>query len=137
MKGRLDGAALRVPVADGSITDFTAVLPGTVTVEQVNARLRGGASGPLSKVLVYTEDPDRLHRHRRQPRLVHVDAGLTMALPSASGITLVKVNGWYDNEWGYANRLVDLSPRRRRLSRSPQGSGHVPRGGCVSRRDQP
>jgi len=110
MKGRLDGAALRVPVADGSITDFTAVLPGAVTVEQINAAFAAAAaSGPLSKVLVYTEDPIVSTDIVGSPASCTFDAGLTMALPSASGITLVKVNGWYDNEWGYANRLVDLS----------------------------
>ena len=110
MKGRLDGAALRVPVADGSITDFTAVLPGAVTVEQVNAAFAAAAaSGPLSMVLVYTEDPIVSTDIVGSPASCTFDAGLTMALPSASGITLVKVNGWYDNEWGYANRLVDLS----------------------------
>ena len=73
MKGRLDGTALRVPVPDGSITDFTAVVPGEVTVEQVNAAFAAAAaSGPLSKVLVYTEDPIVSSRHRGQPGLVHV-----------------------------------------------------------------
>ena len=110
MKGRLDGTALRVPVADGSITDFTAVVPGVVPVEQVNeAFAAAAASGPLSKVLVYTEDPIVSTDIVGSPASCTFDAGLTMVMPSASGITLVKVNGWYDNEWGYANRLVDLS----------------------------
>jgi glyceraldehyde 3-phosphate dehydrogenase len=110
MKGRLDGAALRVPVADGSITDFTAVVPGLVTVEEVNAAFaRAAASGPLSRVLEYTEDPIVSSDIIGSPASCTFDAGLTMAMPSASGITLVKVEGWYDNEWGYANRLVDLS----------------------------
>jgi len=110
MKGRLDGAALRVPVADGSITDFTAVIPGEVTVEQVNAAFAAAASsGPLAKVLVYNEDPIVSTDIVGSPASCTFDAGLTMVMPSASGITLVKVNGWYDNEWGYANRLVDLS----------------------------
>ena len=110
MKGRLDGTALRVPVADGSITDFTAVIPGEVTVEQVNAAFASAAaSGPLSKVLVYTEDLIVSTDIVGSPASCTFDAGLTMVMPSASGITLVKVNGWYDNEWGYANRLVDLS----------------------------
>ena len=110
MKGRLDGAALRVPVADGSITDFTAVVPGKVTVEQVNAAFAAAASsGPLARVLVYTEDPIVSTDIVGSPASCTFDAGLTMVMPSASGITLVKVNGWYDNEWGYANRLVDLS----------------------------
>jgi len=110
MKGRLDGTALRVPVADGSITDFTAVVPGTVTVQQVNeAFATAASSGPLSRVLVYTEDPIVSTDIVGSPASCTFDAGLTMVMPSASGITLVKVNGWYDNEWGYANRLVDLS----------------------------
>jgi glyceraldehyde 3-phosphate dehydrogenase len=110
MKGRLDGTGLRVPVADGSITDFTAVIPGEVTVAQVNDAFRAAAStGPLSKVLVYTEDPIVSSDIVGSPASCTFDAGLTMVMPSASGITLVKVNGWYDNEWGYANRLVDLS----------------------------
>jgi glyceraldehyde 3-phosphate dehydrogenase len=110
MKGRLDGCALRVPVPDGSITDFTAVVPGPVSVEQVNAAFAAAASsGPLSKVLVYTEDPIVSSDIVGSPASCTFDAGLTMVMPSASGITLVKVQGWYDNEWGYSNRLVDLS----------------------------
>ena len=110
MQGRLDGFAFRVPVADGSITDFPAVVPGEVTVEQVNAAFAAAASsGPLSRVLVYTEDPIVSSDIVGSPASCTFDAGLTMVMPSASGITLVKVEGWYDNEWGYANRLVDLS----------------------------
>jgi glyceraldehyde 3-phosphate dehydrogenase len=110
MEGRLDGAALRVPVPDGSITDFTAVVPGTVTVAEVNAAFRAAATtGPLAAVLDYTEDPIVSSDIVGTAASCTFDAGLTMVMPSASGITLVKVNGWYDNEWGYANRLVDLS----------------------------
>jgi glyceraldehyde 3-phosphate dehydrogenase len=110
MKGRLDGSAFRVPVPDGSITDFTAVIPGSVTVAEVNAAFAEAASsGPLSRVLVYTEDPIVSSDIVGSPASCTFDAGLTMVMPSASGITLVKVEGWYDNEWGYANRLVDLS----------------------------
>jgi glyceraldehyde 3-phosphate dehydrogenase len=110
MKGRLDGSAFRVPVPDGSITDFTAVIAGAVTVDEVNAAFaEAAASGPLSKVLVYTEDPIVSSDIIGSPASCTFDAGLTMVMPSASGITLVKVEGWYDNEWGYANRLVDLS----------------------------
>ena len=110
MQGRLDGSAFRVPVSDGSITDFTAVVPGAVSVEQVNrAFAEAAASGPLSKYLVYTDDPIVSSDIVGSPASCTFDAGLTMVMPSASGITLVKVQGWYDNEWGYANRLVDLS----------------------------
>src|SRR5664279_2402134 len=110
MKGRLNGSALRVPVPDGSITDFTAVVPGTVTVEEVNqAFADAAASGPISEVLVYTDDPIVSSDIVGSPASFTFDSLLTMVMPSASGITLVKVQGWYDNEWGYANRLVDLS----------------------------
>ncbi len=110
MKGRLDGSGLRVPVPDGSITDFTAVIPGSVSVDEVNAAFAAAAStGPLSRVLVYNEDPIVSSDIVGSPASCTFDAPLTMVMPSASGITLVKVFGWYDNEWGYANRLVDLS----------------------------
>jgi glyceraldehyde 3-phosphate dehydrogenase len=110
MKGRLDGRSLRVPVPDGSITDFTAVIPGSVTVDEVNAAFAAAASsGPLARVLEYTEDPIVSSDIVGSPASCTFDAGLTMVMPSASGVTLVKVEGWYDNEWGYANRLVDLS----------------------------
>jgi glyceraldehyde 3-phosphate dehydrogenase len=110
MKGRLDGSSLRVPVPDGSITEFTAVIPGSITVADVNAAFATAASsGPLSAVLVYTEDPIVSSDIVGSPASCTFDAGLTMVMPSASGITLVKVGGWYDNEWGYASRLVDLS----------------------------
>ncbi len=110
MQGRLDGTALRVPVPDGSITDFTAVVAGSVTVDQVNAAFAAAASsGPLARVLDYTEDPIVSSDIVGSAASCTFDAGLTMVMPSASGITLVKVQGWYDNEWGYTNRLVDLS----------------------------
>jgi glyceraldehyde 3-phosphate dehydrogenase (phosphorylating) len=110
MQGRLDGTALRVPVPDGSITDFVALVPGTVTVEEVNRAFAEAAStGRLSKVLEYSEDPLVSTDIVGNPASCIFDAGLTMVMPSSTGVTLVKVQGWYDNEWGYANRLVDLS----------------------------
>lgn len=110
MRGRLDGASLRVPVPDGSITDFTAVVPKAVTVEEVNAAFAAAASsGPLAAVLDYTEDPIVSSDIVGSPASCTFDAGLTMVMPSVAGTTLVKVLGWYDNEWGYANRLVDLT----------------------------
>jgi len=109
MKGKLDGAALRVPVVDGSITDLTAVVSGTVTVDQVNDAFRqAAASGPMAKVLEYTEDPIVSSDVVGSPASCTFDAGLTMAQPVTEDSTLVKIQGWYDNEWGYANRLVDL-----------------------------
>jgi glyceraldehyde 3-phosphate dehydrogenase len=104
MKGKLDGTSLRVPVPDGSITDFVGVLKQDVTVEEVNAAYRAAAeSGPLSKVLVYSEDPLVSSDIVGSPASCTFDSKLTMAMGN-----LVKVLGWYDNEWGYSNRLVDL-----------------------------
>jgi glyceraldehyde 3-phosphate dehydrogenase len=104
MKGRLDGQSLRVPVPDGSITDFTGVLKRDVTAEEVNAAYAAAAkSGPMSKVLVYTEDPIVSSDIVGTAASCTIDAKMTMAMGS-----LVKVFGWYDNEWGYSNRLVDL-----------------------------
>ncbi|MEX2292593.1 MAG: type I glyceraldehyde-3-phosphate dehydrogenase [Acidimicrobiales bacterium] len=105
MKGRLDGTALRVPIPDGSITDFTGVLGREVTVDEVNAAFKAAAKkGPLSKVLVYNEDPIVSSDIVGSPASCTFDAPLTMALGS-----MVKIMGWYDNEWGYSNRLVDLA----------------------------
>jgi glyceraldehyde 3-phosphate dehydrogenase len=105
MKGRLDGSALRVPVQDGSITDFTGVLAREVTAEEVNEAFKKAATtGPLSGVLVYTDEPIVSSDIVGSPASCTFDSKLTMALG-----TLVKVFGWYDNEWGYSNRLVDLA----------------------------
>ena len=105
MKGKLDGTSLRVPVADGSITDFTGTLKREVTVDEINAAFRTAAeTGPLSRVLVYTEDPIVSSDIIGSPASCTFDSLLTMAMGS-----LVKVFGWYDNEWGYSNRLVDLA----------------------------
>ena len=104
MKGRLDGQALRVPVQDGSITDFTGVLGREVTAEEVNEAFKAAAgAGPLSKVLVYTEDEIVSSDIIGSPASCTFDSKLTMAMGN-----LVKVFGWYDNEWGYSCRLVDL-----------------------------
>ena len=103
LKGKLDGFALRVPIPDGSLTDFTAILKTDATVEQVNAAFRAAAEGPMAGVLEYTDAPlvscDIVHN----PHSCIFDSLSTMA----SG-TMVKVVGWYDNEWGYSNRTVDL-----------------------------
>ncbi len=105
MKGKLDGTSLRVPVPDGSITDFTGILKKEVTVEQVNAAFKKAATkGPLAGVLVYTEDPIVSSDIVGSPASCTFDAGLTMAMGN-----MVKVLGWYDNEMGYSTRLVDLA----------------------------
>jgi glyceraldehyde 3-phosphate dehydrogenase len=104
MKGKLDGSSLRVPVPDGSITDFVGVLKAEVTVEQVNEAFKAAAtSGPLSGVLDYSTAPLVSSDIVGSPASCTFDSGLTMAMGN-----LVKVLGWYDNEWGYSNRLVDL-----------------------------
>ena len=104
MQGKLDGMSLRVPVPTGSITDFVGVLSQDVTVDQINEAYAAAAeSGPLSKVLVYSEAPLVSSDIVGSPASCTIDAGLTMAMGN-----LVKVCGWYDNEWGYSNRLADL-----------------------------
>jgi glyceraldehyde 3-phosphate dehydrogenase len=105
MKGRLDGTALRVPVQDGSITDFTGVLGREVSKEEVNEAFRAASqSGPLAPVLEYNVDPIVSSDIVGSSASCTFDSPLTIALGS-----LIKVFGWYDNEWGYSNRLVDLS----------------------------
>ncbi|HWG73738.1 MAG TPA: type I glyceraldehyde-3-phosphate dehydrogenase [Acidimicrobiales bacterium] len=105
MEGRLDGAALRVPVAVGSITDLTAVLGRDVTLDEVNEAFEAAAStGPMSRVLSYSTAPLVSTDIVGTPFSCTYDSGLAMAMGS-----LVKVFGWYDNEWGYSNRLVDLT----------------------------
>jgi glyceraldehyde 3-phosphate dehydrogenase len=105
MKGRLDGSALRVPVQDGSITDFTGVLGREVTVEEVNEAFKAAATrGKLANVLVYTDEPIVSSDIVGSPASCTFDSKLTMANGS-----LIKIFGWYDNEWGYSNRLVDLA----------------------------
>ncbi|MEO7555745.1 MAG: type I glyceraldehyde-3-phosphate dehydrogenase [Acidimicrobiales bacterium] len=104
MKGKLDGGSLRVPVPDGSITDFVGVLKRDVEVAEVNEAFKAAAgSGPLSKVLEYSEDPLVSSDVLGSAMSCTFDSKLTMAMGN-----LVKVLGWYDNEWGYSNRLVDL-----------------------------
>ncbi|HVM05599.1 MAG TPA: type I glyceraldehyde-3-phosphate dehydrogenase [Acidimicrobiales bacterium] len=105
MQGKLDGTALRVPVQDGSVTDLVAILGREVTVDEVNSAFeKAAADGPLAKVLVYTDDPIVSSDIIGSPASCTFDSGLTMTMGS-----LVKVLGWYDNEWGYSNRLVDLA----------------------------
>lgn len=103
LAGKLDGFALRVPTPDGSLTDLTAILSREVTADEINAAVKAAAAGPLKGIVEYTEDPivsvDIVHN----PHSCIFDSLSTMATGS-----LVKVVGWYDNEWGYSNRTVDL-----------------------------
>jgi glyceraldehyde 3-phosphate dehydrogenase len=104
MAGKLDGVALRVPVEDGSLTDLAVVLGRDVTAEQVNEAFTAAAAGPMKGILRYSTDPIVSRDVIGDPASCVFDSPLTQA----SG-TLVKVFGWYDNEWGYACRLADLA----------------------------
>jgi glyceraldehyde 3-phosphate dehydrogenase len=103
LKGKLDGYALRVPVPTGSATDLTFEAGRETTVEEVNAAVKAAAEGPLKGFLVYTEDEIVSKDIETDPASCIFDAGLTKVIGNQ-----VKVVGWYDNEWGYSNRLVDL-----------------------------
>jgi glyceraldehyde 3-phosphate dehydrogenase len=104
LKGKLDGFAMRVPVPTGSATDLTAQLAREVTKDEVNAAFKRAAEGSLKGYLEYTEDPIVSTDIVTSPASCTFDAGLTVAQGDQ-----VKIVGWYDNEWGYSNRLVDLT----------------------------
>jgi glyceraldehyde 3-phosphate dehydrogenase len=110
LDGKLDGIALRVPVPDGSITDLTAELKQEVTVEQVNQAFREAAAGALKGILEYTEDPVVSSDIIDNSHSCIFDAKSSMVVPKGKG-PLVKVLGWYDNEWGYSCRTADLVAR--------------------------
>ncbi len=104
MQGRLDGQSLRVPVPDGSLTDFTGVLARDVTADEVNEAFKAASeSGPLAAVVDYSTEPLVSSDIVGSPASCTFDSDLTQVIGS-----LVKVFGWYDNEWGYSNRLADL-----------------------------
>lgn len=103
LKGRLDGFAIRVPLPSGSITDLTAILGREVTVDEVNAAVKKAAEGELKGILGYTEDPYVSSDIQGDAHSSIFDAGLTRVNGE-----LVKIGAWYDNEWGYSNRLVNL-----------------------------
>ena len=103
LKGKLDGFALRVPTPTGSATDLTVTVSREVTVDEVNAAMRAAADGPLKGYLTYTEDPIVSSDIVTDPSSCIFDAGLTRTIGDQ-----VKVVGWYDNEWGFSNRLIDL-----------------------------
>ncbi|MCH2416831.1 MAG: type I glyceraldehyde-3-phosphate dehydrogenase [Acidimicrobiales bacterium] len=104
MNGKLDGISLRVPIPDGSITDFTALLSSAPSVDEINAAFKeASSSGPLANVLDYSDRPLVSSDIVGNPASCVFDSGLTMTMDN-----LVKISGWYDNEWGYSNRLVDL-----------------------------
>ena len=103
LKGKLDGYAMRVPVPTGSATDLTVELAKEATVAEINAAMKAAAEGPLKGFLSYTEDPIVSSDIVTDPSSCIFDSGLTKVIGNQ-----VKIVGWYDNEWGYSNRLVDL-----------------------------
>ncbi len=103
LKGKLDGFSLRVPTPDGSITDLVAILKRPVTKEEVNAAMKKAADGPMKGILQYTEDEIVSSDIIGNPHSCIFDSKLTMAMGST-----VKVFGWYDNEWGFSCRVIDL-----------------------------
>ncbi|MBU0979840.1 MAG: type I glyceraldehyde-3-phosphate dehydrogenase [Nanoarchaeota archaeon] len=104
LKGKMDGYAIRVPVPDGSIVDFTCTLKKATTVEEINALFKSVATKELKGVLEYTEEPLVSVDIIGNPHSVIFDSQLTKVI----GGKFVKVVGWYDNEWGYSNRMVDM-----------------------------
>ncbi len=106
LAGKLDGFATRVPTPDGSMVDLTVELEREVTVEEINAAMKEAAEGELAGILAYTEDPIVSIDIVDDPHSSIFDAGLTMVMGGKSN--LVKVVSWYDNEWGYSNRVKDL-----------------------------
>ena len=104
LKGRMDGMAFRVPVPDGSVTDLVCILEREATTEEVTKAFKDAAEGRLKGILKYTEDPLVSSDVLGDPHSCVFDAESTMAIGN-----LVKVIGWYDNEWGYSNRLVELT----------------------------
>ncbi len=106
LEGKIGGCGMRVPVPDGSLTDITCVLKKVPTVEQINAAFKLAAQNELKGILEYTEDPIVGIDVVGNPHSVLYDAEFTSIVGN-----LVKIIGWYDNEWGYSNRLVDLALR--------------------------
>jgi len=103
MKGKLDGYSMRVPVPTGSATDLTVRLSRPATKDEINAAFKAAADGPLAGIVEYTEDPIVSADIVTNPASCILDAGLTNVMADSA-----KVVGWYDNEWGYSTRLVDL-----------------------------
>jgi len=107
LNGKLNGFAMRAPVATGSVVDLTANVGRETSVEELNAAVKSAAEGPLKGILAYTEDPIVSTDIVTDPHSSIFDAGVTMVMEG----TMVKVVAWYDNEWGYSNRLVELAAK--------------------------
>jgi len=112
LNGKLDGMSMRVPVPNGSVVDLVAILEKEVSVESVNACIRTAAEGPMAGVLEYSEDPLVSSDILGNPHSSVFDSGSTMVMDGK----MVKVVSWYDNEWGYSNRVCDLIAKSHALS---------------------
>ena len=104
LNGKLNGIALRVPTPDGSVTDLNAILKRDVTKDEVNSALKEAANGPLKGIMKYTEDPIVLKDIVGDSHSAILDGDMTMVI----GGNMLKILSWYDNEWGFSNRMVDL-----------------------------
>ena len=107
LKGKLNGFAVRAPVPTGSVVDLTIVCSRETTVEELNGALKAAADGPMKGILQYTEDPIVSSDIVTSPYSSILDSKLTSVMQG----TMAKVVAWYDNEWGYSNRVVDLVQR--------------------------
>jgi glyceraldehyde 3-phosphate dehydrogenase len=112
LHGITGGGSVRVPVADGSLTEITLVAPEKITIEQINAAMKQAAETSLKGILTYTEDPIVSVDIIGNPSSCLFDAGLTSVVGS-----MIKIVGWYDNEAGYSNRLLDLAVRLNQLEK--------------------
>ena len=115
LNGRLDGMAMRVPVADGSIVDLTCRLRGDATAEDINGAASAAAESNLAGILQYSEDPLVSSDILGNPHSSIFDAPLTRVIPVEGGGVYARVVSWYDNEWGYSNRVADLIERLAQL----------------------
>ena len=107
LEGRLNGFAMRAPVATGSVVDLVAVVGKETSKEEINAAVKAAAEGPLKGILSYTEDAIVSTDIVKDPHSSIFDAGQTMVMEG----TMVKAVSWYDNEWGYSNRVVELATK--------------------------
>jgi len=114
LNGKLDGFALRVPVIDGSVVDLVAELKKEVTIEEITAAVKKAAEGALKGILQYCDEPIVSSDVIKNPHSSIFDALSTMVIPKGKG-KMVKVVSWYDNEWGYSNRTVDIMERLAKL----------------------
>ena len=126
LNGKLNGFAIRAPVPTGSVVDLTITASRETSVEEVNEAVKAAADGPMKGILEYTEDPIVSTDIVGNPHSSIFDSGLTAVIEG----TMVKVVAWYDNEWGYSNRVVDLAARVLWLSvRLPEEDGPGPPAG--------